>query len=145
MDIISTTLKWLEIAGIEKNGQNQLALDLIKEEVQEIKEELEKDKIDIPRLMSEIVDLMWVASNMIYFNDSLEEFRKQAEKKRIENFSKFCKTREEAKKSIDMYANGNHPQKIGKRITDLTIFEVSGMFVIKRADGKVMKSYKTIT
>lgn len=142
--ILETTYKWLETSGVPQAEQYKLGIKLIKEELAEIEEELHKDTIDVPRLMAEIVDCMWVLSNMVYFFDAKEEFYKQAKLIEKKNFSKFCRTEGEAKRSIELYAAGLHPQKRGVKIDDLTYEKVGEYYVIKRNDGKVMKSFKTI-
>ena len=70
------------------------------------------------------------------------ELQKEFDKVEKSNFSKYCKTFEEAQETVNAYANGTHPNKLGEIIETYIVSTkyTEYPFVVKRKDGKVLKS-----
>lgn len=147
--IVKDTLEWLSAAGVQSESGPNLALCADKvekwtiEEVREFKQAALAN--DVEGMLDAIVDAQWIINNLAKFAGfSIEQVQTKAEAVRKSNFSKFCKTREEAQQSVAMYAEGTHPNKLGEKIT--TIYRTTGNekypYVLLRADdGKILKSH----
>ena len=138
-NIFQTVNQWLAIAGVEKKGnidQFRLCKALILEELEELEEAfLAGDK----KLQKDgVVDLIWVTLNWDYMNDlNSEEYAERVAKS---NWSKFCKTVEEAEKTVDAYIRGVHPSKPGAKI-ECYIQQSGEYWIVKRlSDNKILKS-----
>lgn len=135
--------QWLSIGENEIGDTTKisLAISLVEEELQELKDGIQnKDRKEV---LNAIVDLWWVISNVSYFsNINLKELEKEFENVEKSNFSKYCKTYEEAQKTVDAYSNGTHPNKLGVIIETYIVStnSVEYPFVVKRKDGKILKS-----
>lgn len=136
---------WLETAGHKfgDKGKLNLAIDLISEELQELKDAI--NNYDVEEIKDALTDLFWVQQNCSYFYGiSPEELDEYAEAVSESNWSKFCTTEQDAIDTVEAYRSGTHPSKPNMRID--TYYEyVNGYYVIKRHDGKVLKSLKTMS
>ena len=142
-NIFQTVNQWLAMAGIEKKGdidQFRLCRDLILEELDELEEAYKAKDEDQQR--DAVVDLMWVVLNWDYMNNlNSEEYAERVAKS---NWSKFCKTEEEAEKTVDAYIRGVHPSKPGARI-ECYIQQSGEYWIVKRlSDNKILKSINFI-
>jgi NTP pyrophosphatase (non-canonical NTP hydrolase) len=138
--------------------EKELCLNIILEEVAELSEAMGKeafiyfshlldkkskeiinridkgDKLKDTRkdLVDALVDIEWVVTNTLYFyNILLEEYQKQFDTVTDSNYSKFCKTEEEAKQSCQAYSDkGIETYYIGR----------NGLFIIlRKEDNKILK------
>lgn len=148
-----------------RNKKLQLALSLVLEELLEAAEagsksqyqeflntaknvidnklsnvENEKKEGDVDELRDACADMRVVMGNLIHFAGLREMFDEDFEEVMKSNFSKYCKKEEDAKESVRLYAEGIHPNKMGKKIE--TYYEkVDSFFIIKqKSDGKILKS-----
>lgn len=139
--------KWLEIGENEFGDTSKipLAISLVEEELQELKDGI-KNK-DRKEVLNAIVDLWWVISNCSFFSKiTIDELQQEFEKVEKSNFSKYCKTFEEAQETVNAYANGTHPNKKGEIIETYIVSTkyIEYPFVVKRKDGKILKSINYI-
>lgn len=140
--MIEDIYKWLETAGVPRYGTedlHDLCISLIREELDEL--------IDAYRNKNEegikdaIVDLLWVTLNYPYmFDISLAELQEKIDRVSYSNWTKFCVTEAEAKKSVELYAKGEHPTKPGAKI-DAYYEQFGNYWIVKRlSDNKILKS-----
>lgn len=135
--------KWLEIGENEFGDTSKLplAISLVEEELQELKDGI-KNK-DRKEVVNAITDLWWVLCNVSLFSSiTVEELQQEFDKVEKSNFSKYCKTYEEAQETVNAYANGTHPNKLGVIIETYIVSTkyTEYPFVVKRTDGKILKS-----
>lgn len=148
-----------------RNKRFQLALSLVLEELLEAAEagsksqyqeflntaknvidnklsniENEKKEGDVDELRDACADMRVVMGNLIHFSGLREKFDEDFEEVMKSNFSKYCEYEEDAKESVRLYAEGIHPNKMGKKIE--TYYEkVDYFYIIKqKSDGKILKS-----
>lgn len=144
--MIEDIYKWLETAGVpqlKSEEQHNLCVSLIQEELDELIE-AHKNK-DPEGVKDAIVDLLWVTLNYPYmFDIPLVELQEKIDRVSYSNWTKFCATEAEAKKSVELYAKGEHPAKPGAKID--AYFHKSGEYwVVKRmSDSKILKSLEFI-
>jgi NTP pyrophosphatase (non-canonical NTP hydrolase) len=98
------------------------------------------DTKDLSEIKDGFADLIFVLVGMM---DELGENPTRIMEAVYEsNMSKVCKSEQEAKQTVEAYANGSHPNKMGKKIA--AYYEPvkgSETFVVKRkSDDKVLKS-----
>ena len=142
-ETIENIYKWLEIGENEFGDTSKLplAISLVEEEFQELKEGIKnKDKKEV---INALVDTFWTLLNCSYFsNITVEELQQEFDKVEKSNFSKYCKTFEEAQETVNAYANGTHPNKLGEIIETYIVSTkyTEYPFVVKRKDGKILKS-----
>jgi len=134
--------QWLQIAGLKFGDVTKipLAISLVQEEFDEMKEALEKN--DREELLDSIADLEFVIHNICYFYGlTVEEIEKKYNQVVASNYSKFCKTREEGAQAVFAYAMGLHPSKPRENIATHAVETGNAEypFVVKRIDGKLMK------
>ena len=137
--MIKDVYEWLETAGqVPSEKKVDLAISLIEEELQELKDAWEKG--DRVGLLDAVVDLYWVVTNVPYFAaEPLEELEKYREKVSVSNWSKFCKNEQEAIATVQAYQVGYHPDKMGVLVP--CYYEKQGSWwIVKRTDGKILKS-----
>lgn len=142
MNIQKDVYEWLKVAGIEYQDtfqQRKLGLHLIEEENAELVRAVVID--DKQEIIDACVDLFWVVTNNLVFNNiSLEEFEEYAQKVSYSNWSKFCISEEDAINTVKAYAEGTHPDKPGHQI-ECYWKQVGKLYVIYRTeDNKIMKS-----
>jgi len=95
---------------VPKNKEKiNLCLSLIDEEIQELEDAI-KNK-DVFEMQDAIVDAQWVLNNLPYYLSI--DIEKMEHAVSLSNFSKFCRDEENAKKTVEMYSNGTHPDKQG--------------------------------
>ena len=134
--------QWLQIAGLKFGDVTKipLAISLVQEEFDEMKEALEKNDRD--ELLDSVADLEFVIHNICYFYGlTVEEIEKKYNQVVASNYSKFCKTREEGAQAVFAYAMGLHPSKPRENIATHAVETGNAEypFVVKRIDGKLMK------
>jgi len=134
--------QWLQIAGLKFGDVTKipLAISLVQEEFDEMKEALEKN--DREELLDSVADLEFVIHNICYFYGlTVEEIEKKYNQVVASNYSKFCKTREEGAQAVFAYAMGLHPSKPRENIATHAVETGNAEypFVVKRIDGKLMK------
>lgn len=137
--INSDVYDWLSTAGqVPSEKKVDLAISLIEEELQELKDAWGSG--NRTEFLDAVVDLYWVVTNAPYFaGESLEEVQSYVNKVSLSNWSKFCKSEQEAVDTCRAYTDGTHPDKPGLKID--CDYEKSGdWWVIKRSDGKILKS-----
>lgn len=137
--MIKDIYEWLETAGqVSSEKKVDLAINLIEEELQELKDAWAKG--DIIGVLDAVVDLYWVVTNVPYFaGESLEEVQSYVNKVSISNWSKFCTSQDMAEVTVDLYKKGEHPDKLGQKI-DCYYERVGQFWIVKRTDGKILKS-----
>jgi predicted HAD superfamily Cof-like phosphohydrolase len=95
---------------------------------------------DLIELRDACADLRVVMGNLIHFAGIQDQFEKDFNEVMDSNFSKFCETEEEADKSVEAYASGTHPNKMGD-VIECYHEKVGEYWIIKRkSDNKVLKS-----
>lgn len=138
--------EFLEISGVKFGNKLKvnLSISLIDEELIELKQGcINNDKEEIK---DAIADLFVVLMNNAYYNNiSIKEIEEMYNKVCISNKSKFCTSTVEASATVDAYKNGTHWDKLGTKI-DCYYEKVGDYFIIKRNDGKILKSinYKPV-
>ncbi len=138
---------WLETAGSTQGDRAKvsMAVSLIEEELQELKEAIEKD--DVEEICDALEDLKWVCGNVAYYYGipvkKLEEYQRLVS---TSNWSKFCASQEDAIWTVKLYMEGTHPSKPGEKI--LCYYHPQGEYWIVRrgSDNKIMKNafYKPV-
>lgn len=136
---IKDIYEWLETAGqVPDKRKVSLALDLVREELQELEDALFFDNRE--EVLDALEDLKWVLGNCAFFYGlSLEEINDYANKVSISNWSKFCTSQDMAEVTVDLYKKGEHPDKLGEKI-DCYYERVGQFWIVKRTDGKILKS-----
>ena len=97
------------------------------------------DTNDIKEVQDGVADLIFVMVGMLMELgvNPHEVFYKVYES----NMSKVCKSEDEAMATVELYAAGIHPDKMGEKINTCYKDVGNGFFVVERvSDGKVMKS-----
>lgn len=138
---IKDIFDWLQTGGIKFENtpeQKNLGLNILKEEYEELVEGLIRE--DRNEILDGSVDEIWMIVNNLIFNGiSYEEFMEYFQKVSMSNWSKYCTTQEAAEETVRSYMEGTHPNKMGQKIE--CYWEcVKGIYVIKRMDGKILKS-----
>lgn len=135
------------MAGQQISNDNaEKSLGWIQEELDELRQAMiDGDKV---AQLDAICDLYWVVTNAAFFSGQPpKEVSKFLSKVSRSNWSKFCTTEAQAKQTVQAYANGEHPDKLGKTI-DTYYERVDSLWVVKATkDNKVMKSlyYKPVS
>lgn len=135
---------WLKTGGcVPDKSKVKLAVSLIEEELQELKEAVKKDSpADI---LDALEDLGWVCANVAYFYGlTLEDLKVTEENVSCSNWSKYCLNELEAVHTVEAYLNGTHPDKVGQKI-DCYYEKVDEFWIVKRQDGKLMKSIRWVS
>ena len=142
--MIEDVYQWLETAGqVPDKRKVSLALDLVREELEELKSGLFFDNKE--EVLDALEDLKWVLGNVAFFYGlSLEEIDDYERKVSISNWSKFCTTQDMAEVTVNLYKKGEHPDKLGEKI-DCYYERVGQFWIVKRADGKILKSTKYLS
>lgn len=130
--------EWLSTANSEKPDFEDIKKWLI-EEIDELKEAINTN--NTLEKYNAVADAIWILGNFIYYEKlSIGLLNQELEKVNLSNFTKFCKSEEEAIKTVEAYKNGTHPNKIGSFI-DTYYVKNGNYFIIKRiSDNKIMKS-----
>ena len=141
---------WLETAKPEFGSKEKLALsvNLIHEELKELSDSLCDHNRD--EIIDAVADLWWVINNVTYYYGiSPVEIESHLEKVKTSNFSKFCKTLDEAIETVKAYKFGDHPSKPNQNIEtyyEYTNNEEYPFVVLRKSDDKILKSlyYKDV-
>lgn len=137
---IDTIHKWLRIGGFKDGDDSKinLSLNLIDEELEELKESIYNN--DEQGVYDSVADLWFVIHNTTFFlNLHPEDINHYFENVIKSNYSKYCITEKEAEDTVEAYRSGTHPNKTGHRI-DSYYEKVGEYYVVKRHDGKILKS-----
>ena len=95
---------------------------------------------DLNELRDACADMRVVMGNLIHFAGIQDKFNEDFNEVMDSNFSKFCTTEEQAQESVDAYAAGTHPNKMGD-VIECYSEKVGDYWIIKRKkDKKVLKS-----
>lgn len=109
----------------------RLRINLLQEELNELKEAIAEN--DIVEIADALCDLQYVLSGAILEFGIGQKFKSLFDEVQRSNMSKPCKTREEAEKTLEYYADRDGTQG--------HIVERDGFFLVYRnSDGKVLKS-----
>jgi NTP pyrophosphatase (non-canonical NTP hydrolase) len=142
MKIFENTKKWLTEA-------NPTPIDIktirkwINEELDEFEDALEKNNKQ--EMYDAVIDAVTFLANIPYFYDlDIEELSKVADAVNQSNWSKFCKTEQEAIDTVEAYANGTHPNKIGEKIKTYYTYADKYFIIKKVLDNKIVKSINFI-
>ncbi len=135
--------RWSQIAGLTIKNEftldveevdKRLAIDLIQEEFQELKDAIKES--NAAEVIDALNDLQWVVDRAKQtFGVKPNSFNELVNS----NHSKFCDSKEEAIETQRLYAEGLHPNKIGVKI-ETTIHEYDTIFTLKDKNGKLLKS-----
>lgn len=148
MNYFEKVFEWLVTAGVkpvqldnrdlESIKKFQLLKDLIMEEFKELQEAF--DNNDQDEFVDALVDLIWMVLNGVVFFGLVKPFREKAQRVMLSNWTKFSQYRDAAAESVRLYIIGEHPTKLGDKIS--AYYEKVGKyFIIKRSsDNKVLKS-----
>ena len=135
--------EWSKKAGLTVNDKftlnvnevdKDLSVELIHEELDELRYALDtKNKEEV---IDALNDLQWVIDRAKQtYGVKPKSFQELVRS----NNTKFCKSISEAVRTQNAYANGTHPNKLGKKIV-VTIEKFGEVFTIKNENGKLMKS-----
>lgn len=95
---------------------------------------------DLNELRDACADMRVVMGNLIHFAGIKDKFNEDLNEVMDSNFSKFCSTEEQAQESVEAYAKGTHPNKMGD-VIECYHEKVGDYWIIKRKkDNKVLKS-----
>lgn len=148
--IVEQTADFLKVT-INPIKDKKSALDLvdrvenwIKEELQELREALQEENKE--EQLNAIVDANVFLHNLtalLGFEES--EFTYEAFCVAESNRSKFSYSREEADRTVEAYANGTHPNKLGEKVeayvNEVLLPGKLTTYVIRRkGDDKILKS-----
>jgi hypothetical protein len=137
---INKILSWLQIAGVKKPNNIELPekskfnfwYRFMLEELEETKKAYEEN--NITDVIDGVVDLQWVHVNLIHMMGIEDIYQKCFDEVTRSNFSKFCKTEQEARESVESYRTRNIESDFRK---------VDDYFVVfRKEDGKILKSIK---
>lgn len=146
--VIKQTNKWLSVSEKpcitkeEKLEKVKLIKSLLEEELTELEEAIQND--DIFEEYNAIADSYVVLSNLPFYLDlNLKVLNKELSLVYKSNCTKYCQAIEEAEQTKIAYANGTHPNKLGKSI-EVNIHQntINGktIYYLKTKEGKIMKS-----
>lgn len=150
MNATKLTQDWLRVAfGVvptltkeQKVAKAELIKKLLIEEVDEYIEAVKNN--DYNEELNACSDLLFVANNLPYFSQ-ISEYDLEQENIAVyhSNMTKFCRSEEEAKESVAMYAKGEHPNKMGVKIESMYMPTGHSEFPfrVQTLDGKIMKSH----
>jgi hypothetical protein len=132
------TVKWLKTADFKKPSLDNV-IEWVNSELEEIRDaEKAGDKQGI---MDGIADATIFLENLLYKYDiDPREQKRYYNAVQKSNFSKYCKTEKEAIDTVNAYANGIHPAKLGKKIETGYYFSGEYYIVYRISDGKILKS-----
>jgi NTP pyrophosphatase (non-canonical NTP hydrolase) len=139
MQIYKNTHEWLSAAQPEKPSFEDLKKWVI-EEIEELREAIENG--DRLGMYDAIADANIFLANFTYFYEmSLKQLELVANKVNESNWTKFCKTEEEAYLTVEAYINGTHPNKLGEKINCYYVKVKDNLFIVKKSsDNKILKS-----
>lgn len=139
---IEDIFDWLDVAGVyckNSDEQKELGRSLLNEEFLELMTGLKEG--NKKEILDGSVDLIWIICNNLRFHGiGFQEFKDYFDKVSNSNWSKFCKTREEAVATMKAYKNGTHPDKPGEVVNCYYIYIREDLWVVFREDGKVLKN-----
>lgn len=139
------------IEAAESGSDEQLNefAQTMKSEYEKIIDVLKEDKRgrkegSLTELRDACADMRVVLGNLIHFSGINEKYEEDFKEVMDSNFSKFCTSDVEADESVDAYAKGVHPNKMGEVINCYHQI-VGDYWIVKRLDdGKIMKSINFI-
>lgn len=130
---------WLNAGNVKPNKDSlKLSIKLLQEELGELQQALEEENAIM--VMDGVADTKWILDNILYhYGIQSKDFSKYCEAVSESNWSKYCNLYT-AEKSVSAYLSGTHPDKPGERIQAHMEQSENGLWVIKRHDGKILKS-----
>ncbi len=142
MNHLKKILKWLKLSGVKSDNkpslpskqQFDLWYRLMQEELEETKKAFEAG--NLIEFIDGVVDLQWVHANIIAMASLEKDYDAFFEAVEKSNYSKFCKSKQEAIEAVENYK---------KKSID-TYYEKTGKyFIVKRSsDNKILKSPRWI-
>lgn len=141
---IEDVYNWLDTANPEfgTKVKLELSLDLIHEELSELREALSNNNKD--EIIDAVSDLFWVIHNVTYYYGiNPNEITDHLNKVKTSNFSKFCQSIGDAELTVKAYKDGTHKNKPGQCID--TYYKATGSrlhpyVVLRKSDDKILKS-----
>lgn len=140
----SCVAMWLKTIGEDKPDKPQLMTGeqkilytkITKEETNELYDAIDAD--DFMGICDGLFDSLWTITQLaMMYGININDLTRAGY---ISNMSKFCKTLDEAAATCLAYDMGEHPNKLGEKISTYWT-QVEDLYVIRRAsDNKVMKS-----
>lgn len=150
--MVTEVYEFLTKAGFKQGNLAMMgtAMDVFLSEVEELTkaardyvlavnyEEKEDARMEI---LDGLADVTFSMQNIPFFLGLSGTEVEKYEKCVIEsNNTKFCVTEEQAKETVEAYANGTHPDKVGKRIETYYVKNDDTWVILRKKDNKVMKS-----
>jgi phosphoribosyl-ATP pyrophosphohydrolase len=137
---VEKVFSWLSLGGFLPTTKKQMLVhELIEEERLELLEAQTNN--NRKEMLDAYVDLFWVVTNGLYYDGfTTEEFMAHANKVESQNFSKYCKTEEEALETIKAYKEGTHPNKMGVLIEATYRKNRDYYIILRSSDHKILKS-----
>lgn len=138
MKQIRKILLWLRVAGVKQPKKLKLPeksrfdfwYKFMLEELEETKKAYEEN--NLTKVIDGIIDLQWVHANLIHLMGLYGIYQECFDEVAKSNFSKFCKSEQEARLSVESYKS--------KKI-EAYYRKVHNYFVVvRKADEKVLKS-----
>lgn len=100
----------------------------------------ERNEGNLDELRDACADMRVVMGNLIHFSGIKDQFGQDFDDVMKSNFSKFCNSEQEAVVSVEAYASGTHPNKMGEKI-ECFYEQVGEYWIVKvKETKKVMKS-----
>lgn len=127
MNIITETINWVKTARGTHETDLELQiqqLELVRQQQsQEIDEVIKWLKLgDRDKVIADVCDNLFFGLNMpAVLNITPTEIQAKYEQVIHANWTKFCKTEQEAIESVEAYANGTHQSKLGIKLKTIYI------------------------
>ena len=144
LKVVLEVYEWLYLAGFQFGDKTKigLAYSLVDEEIQEMKDGSKNQNHE--EVKDGFSDTTFCLLNACYFEGiKAEDVAKKFDKVVLSNYSKFCKTREEAVASAEAYCKGKHftkPNEFIEAKIQSTGNEIYPYVVIRTKDSKILKS-----
>lgn len=141
--IVEIIHKWLAISDFKYRDKSkiQLSLDLIDEEIKELKEAVATNNKQ--EVLDAYADIIYVLNNLTYFYGlTPEEIEEYFNKVTVSNYSKFSDDMIMMIISSELYEKGEHPLKMGEKIEAEVVntHNLEYPFVIRnKITGKILK------
>jgi len=138
MKVFENTVEWLEEANPPMVEIKDIKKWII-EELEEFEEALANK--DEQEMYDAIADASIFLGNIPYFYKlDIDKLKVVSEAVNLSNWTKFCATEQEAIDTVEAYANGTHPNKLGEKIKTYYTQGKNSWVVKKLSDNKIMKS-----
>lgn len=149
MSVLRDTIEWLECAKKRPTSKEEILKNIkdirgfIDEELDELEDAVKID--DEKGKINALLDAEWCLHNLNWLlNTTQESYDAEAERVKSSNYSKFCKSLEEAEHSVSLYREGIHPNKPGVKILAYAVQTGNAKYpfvLLRIGDDKVLKSH----